>query len=129
MRELAPDGMLVGDHALPAGVSALSGIAFDDARGEAFLTGTSGKVWRVGGFPDAVAPPLLSIAPGTNQITWTSLPEAAYRVEYRDALSAGAWSALEAGIVATGSLTTWTDNAATEVPTRFYRVVVTAPPQ
>lgn len=49
--ELTPTGGFVALHALPAGVSSLSGIALDEANGEAWVSGTGGTVWRLGGIP------------------------------------------------------------------------------
>lgn len=49
--ELTPLGGLVQEIALPAGVSSLSGIGFDEEFGEAWVSGTGGTVWRLGGFP------------------------------------------------------------------------------
>ena len=49
IRELSPTGSFLQDLLLPAGVNSLSGIGLDDISGEAFLTGTGGTVWHVGG--------------------------------------------------------------------------------
>jgi hypothetical protein len=49
--EITPGGVLVQQHALPAGVSSLSGIAFDQVRGEAWVSGTGGTIWQLGGVP------------------------------------------------------------------------------
>lgn len=49
--ELSPTGTLVRYLDLPVDVSSLSGIGFDDARNEAWVSGTGGTVWRLGGFP------------------------------------------------------------------------------
>ena len=54
--EIKPSGALVQYHALPAGVGSLSGIGIDDKRGEYWVGGTSGSVWRLG----KSTPPLLS---------------------------------------------------------------------
>lgn len=48
--EFTPVGELVRYIALPDGVSSLSGIGFDDTRGEAWVSGTGGAVWRLRGF-------------------------------------------------------------------------------
>ena len=48
--EFTPAGAFVRYWALPSGVRSLSGIGFDDARGEAWVSGTDGTVWRLGGF-------------------------------------------------------------------------------
>jgi hypothetical protein len=49
--ELTPTGGFVALHALPAGVSSLSGIALDEANGEIWVSGTGGTVWRLAGLP------------------------------------------------------------------------------
>lgn len=46
--ELTPTGALVQYHALPSGVGNLSGIGIDDKRGEIWVGGTAGTVWRLG---------------------------------------------------------------------------------
>jgi hypothetical protein len=49
--EFTPDGTFVAKHALPNGVSGLSGIGLDDATGTAWLSSTSRNVFRVTGLP------------------------------------------------------------------------------
>lgn len=49
VRELTPTGSLVGTHALPAGVTSLSGFGFDAPRGEAWVCSTTGRAFRLGG--------------------------------------------------------------------------------
>ncbi len=49
--EFTANGSFVQLHALPAGVSSLSGIAIDDRSGEAWVSGTGGVVWQLGGLP------------------------------------------------------------------------------
>jgi hypothetical protein len=49
--ELTPTGGFVALHALPTGVTSLSGIALDEASGEIWVSGTGGTVWRLGGLP------------------------------------------------------------------------------
>jgi hypothetical protein len=61
IRELTPSGVFVRDLPLPGGVGSLSGIAIDDTRGEAFLTGTGGLVWQVGGFAVIPEPGTVSL--------------------------------------------------------------------
>lgn len=65
IRALEPDGAWVGDFQLgPLGVNGMSGIAFDDARGEAWVSSINGTVYRLAGFPPDgcvladLAPPL-----------------------------------------------------------------------
>ena len=50
LAEFTPAGELVRYIALPEGVSSLSGIGLDDGRGEAWVGGTGGAVWRLRGF-------------------------------------------------------------------------------
>ncbi|MBW2269244.1 MAG: hypothetical protein JRH16_11755 [Deltaproteobacteria bacterium] len=54
--EFAPSGTFIQHHALPAGVSLLSGIAIDDSTGEAWVSGTGGVVWQLGGLPCSATP-------------------------------------------------------------------------
>jgi hypothetical protein len=54
MHELTATGSFVQDLALPAGVSSLSGMSVDNVRGETWVSGTGGTVWRLGGLPAAV---------------------------------------------------------------------------
>lgn len=49
--EFTPAGAFVREHALPTGVSSLSGIALDCARNEAYVSSTSGAVIRLGAVP------------------------------------------------------------------------------
>lgn len=49
--EFSPEGTFIQVHALPAGVSQLSGIALDCATGEAWVSGTGGLVFHLGQFP------------------------------------------------------------------------------
>jgi hypothetical protein len=49
--EITATGAFVAFHALPVGVSSLSGIGVDEALGEAWVSGTGGTVWRLGGLP------------------------------------------------------------------------------
>jgi hypothetical protein len=49
--ELTPTGTLVRYLPLPAGVSSLSGIGFDDAQGQAWVSSTNGTVHRLGNIP------------------------------------------------------------------------------
>ena len=53
--EFTPDGAFVATHALPAGVSSLSGIGLDEGSGEVWVAGTGGLVWRLGGAPCAAS--------------------------------------------------------------------------
>lgn len=49
--EFTPTGDFVQVHALPSGVTSLSGIALDCATHEAWVSGTGGDVWRLGSVP------------------------------------------------------------------------------
>ena len=76
--EITPTGVFVAFHALPVGVSSLSGIGIDEGLGEAWVSGTGGTVWRLGGLPvvpfdtdlDAVLDPLdnCRITPNPTQL-------------------------------------------------------------
>lgn len=52
MAEYTADGSFVQLHALPVGVTTLSGIAIDCAAGEAWVSNTAGVVFHLGQFPD-----------------------------------------------------------------------------
>lgn len=56
VRELTPNGTFVRDLSLPAGVGALSGLALDEARGEAWVSSTNGVVYQLGGLPPSAVP-------------------------------------------------------------------------
>lgn len=49
--EFTPEGNFIAKHALPSGVSGLSGIGLDDATGTAWLSSTSRNVFQVSGLP------------------------------------------------------------------------------
>lgn len=57
--EFTPQGEFVQFHALPAGVSNLSGIAIDCASGEAWVSNTSGIVFHLGQFPGGSPSPII----------------------------------------------------------------------
>ena len=61
--EISATGAFVQLHALPTGVTSLSGIAIDEAHGEAWVSGTGGTVWRLGGLavPEPSALALLAV--------------------------------------------------------------------
>ena len=53
IRELTADGQFVTDHdvsGLITGNLSMSGISFDNARGEVWISSRDGNVYRVGGF-------------------------------------------------------------------------------
>lgn len=49
--EFTPQGSFIQKHMLPAGVTGLSGIALDCANGQAWVSGNSGTVFRLGNVP------------------------------------------------------------------------------
>jgi hypothetical protein len=53
--EFTPDGVFVQNHALPSGVSSLSGIALDNDLEGAWVCNTSGMVFKLGNFPVGVS--------------------------------------------------------------------------
>jgi hypothetical protein len=55
IRELTPTGAFVQELALPAGVNSLTGLGFDELRGEAWVSG-NGNVYRLGGFTPVPEP-------------------------------------------------------------------------
>ncbi|MGE3821832.1 MAG: hypothetical protein AB7I30_20655 [Isosphaeraceae bacterium] len=58
IRELTPSGVFVRDLNLPVGVGPLSGLALDEARGEAWVSSTNGVVYQLGGLtPSAIPEP------------------------------------------------------------------------
>lgn len=64
IRELTPTGGFVQDLAVGGlGVSSMSGIAFNDAAGEAFISSTNGTVYHLGGFPAIPEPAALALLP------------------------------------------------------------------
>ncbi|HUM46318.1 MAG TPA: hypothetical protein PLD84_05290, partial [Chitinophagales bacterium] len=65
--EYTPAGIFVQEHALPVGVSSLSGIAIDCAAGEAWVSNTSGVVYHLGQFPGntLIAPVIEADGPTT----------------------------------------------------------------
>ncbi|HRH39029.1 MAG TPA: hypothetical protein PK760_11815, partial [Flavobacteriales bacterium] len=52
--EFTPDGVFLQAHALPVGVSSLSGIALDNDLQGAWVCNTSGEVFKLGNFPVGV---------------------------------------------------------------------------
>ncbi|MEO6168580.1 MAG: T9SS type A sorting domain-containing protein [Chitinophagales bacterium] len=65
--EYTPAGNYVQEHALPVGVSSLSGIAIDCSAGEAWVSSTSGNVYHLGQFPGGtlIAPVIEADGPTT----------------------------------------------------------------
>lgn len=58
IRVLTPTGGFVEEITLPGTLGALSGIAFDEARGEAWVSSTNGIVYRLGGLPQLDVSPV-----------------------------------------------------------------------
>ncbi len=52
--EFTPEGVFVTEHALPAGVSGLSGIALDNDLEGAWVCNTGGLVYKLGDFPMSI---------------------------------------------------------------------------
>ena len=73
--EFTPDGVFVTEHALPSGVSDLSGIALDNDLQGAWVCNVSGEVFNLGNFPvgsaELRADRVISIAPNpaSDQVT------------------------------------------------------------
>ncbi|MEO8067690.1 MAG: hypothetical protein ABI599_08375 [Flavobacteriales bacterium] len=66
--EFTPDGVFVQNHALPVGVSSLSGIALDNDLQGAWVCNTSGVVFKLGNFPigiseELAADPIIQVFP------------------------------------------------------------------
>ena len=55
--EFTPDGVFVTEHALPGGVSNLSGIALDNDLQGAWVCNNTGVVFKLGNFPTAINVP------------------------------------------------------------------------
>jgi len=63
IRELTPTGAFVRDiDVTPFGVTGMSGIAFDDAKGEAYISSTNGTVYRLNGFAALPTIPTITLA-------------------------------------------------------------------
>jgi len=70
-------------------------------------------------------PGSLSKAGGHMKITWSSVVNKAYRVDYKDSLSDAAWTNLSGLITATSTSTSYTDTTASSKTQRYYVVYVT----
>jgi hypothetical protein len=64
--EFTPSGALVQEQSLPLGVSSLSGIGALTANGEAWVGGTGGVVWLLGGLPTCGAASYCTAGTTTN---------------------------------------------------------------
>jgi len=75
----------------------------------------------------AIAPTILSMvcSPGNTNviITWTSVSNSVYRVQYKTSLVSTSWLDLSPNVTATGSTVSFTDHPGT-ASQRFYRTVV-----
>jgi len=91
--ELSPTGVLVQESVLPAGVTSLSGLGLDHERGEAWVTGTGGTVWRLGGFP---ATPSL----GRPQLSASKGPQGAAVLDWPPVSGATAYDAVRGDLAA-----------------------------
>jgi hypothetical protein len=75
---------------------------------------------------DVGAPTILSIIPSNNTniiITWASVSNTVYRVQYKTSLSSTNWNDLAPDVTATASTASFTDHPGTDRQ-RFYRVVM-----
>ena len=83
------------------------------------------KVLTIVGVPSPVIT-LISMTNGVATITWTSVTNGIYRVQYCNSLNSGTWNDLSPDITATGLTATRTD-IVSNTPQRFYRVKVPNP--
>ncbi len=67
------------------------------------------------------------LAGGIATLTWLSVPETLYQVQYEGGLNPPMWSNLSPETLASGSVSTQVDATAGSVPVRFYRVTVVPP--
>jgi len=77
--------------------------------------------------PSNPRPVLSSVLPGAGttsvSVSWSSVSGTVYRLEYKDDLNAGSWTALSTN-TATNSITTVIDTSSPAPAKRFYRVAV-----
>jgi len=74
----------------------------------------------------AVVPPTkqsITVANGFATITWNALSGSAYRLQFKDDLSATDWTDLEGDVLATGVVASKSDRIGNATQ-RFYRVVL-----
>jgi hypothetical protein len=91
------------------------------AAGNIFFTISPGNFSLI-----AVSPPVLQplqLSNGVARLTWTASAGRAYRVQYKSALAATAWTDLLPDITATTSTASTTD-ASSGAPQRFYRILL-----
>jgi hypothetical protein len=65
-----------------------------------------------------------SVTNGLATLSWTSIPNRTYHLQYKNALTATTWTNVLLDIVATGTTTTAHPTLDPAVPTRFYRVAL-----
>jgi len=66
----------------------------------------------------------IDAAGGSTTLTWLSIPNRTYRVQFKASLSSLTWSNLVPDVVASSSSSTQVDNTIGASPTRFYRVAL-----
>jgi hypothetical protein len=66
----------------------------------------------------------IDAAGGSTTLTWLSIPNRTYRVQFKASLSSLTWSNLAPDVVASSSSSTQVDNTAGTSPARFYRVAL-----
>jgi hypothetical protein len=66
----------------------------------------------------------VTVAGGSATLTWLSIPNRAYRVEFKANLAAAVWSNLVPDIIASGTVSTQVDNTIGTNQARYYRVML-----
>jgi hypothetical protein len=87
----------------------------------------SGSTRTVGNFVYLDDFPIITrvtVAGGSATLTWLSIPNRAYRVEFKASLAAAVWSNLVPDIIASGTVSTQVDNTIGTAPARYYRVML-----
>lgn len=101
---------------------------FDGATG-AFIDATTGGVPGNGGaalqFVVQTPPLVMKIRISEFEISWNSVSNATYRVDYRSSLTTNTWTPLVNCVQAVGAATSVFDKVTAGEPQRFYRVVAT----
>jgi hypothetical protein len=90
------------------------------------LAGSTRRFYRVRLGQAAWPAPVIQsvrLTNGNAVLTWNSVANCTYRLQYKNALPDSNWSDILPNVTATGALATMT-NAASGVPQRFYRVKV-----
>ncbi len=102
-------------------------LGIDTERGEAWVSGTGGDVWRLGGimagFPSFRITAIKKVD-GSNayDLTWESVADGQYDIEFSPSLESGPWSLAAAGINGLATSTTARVTADAEELHRFWRV-------